>query len=140
MPKLPTPLRTSCHTLLVLALGLVVMAGQQYVFHGNVSDAAARVFSGEPAGGSEAHSSARTCRPFSYSASSGVTYRFYSLRISRARCSTIKKIVKAYFHGEGTPAGQVPTDGSRVRGWNFLIIDRTIQGRKRSSHFSGRYR
>lgn len=101
--------------------------------------AALTAFSGIP---SPTAAAARTkaCAAFSYHHSTaGGTYRFSRLKITGARCATIRKVVTGYFKGRGEPAGPVPTDGCSVYGWNVLVHTATLDGHKRGARFAGVY-
>ena len=85
---------------------------------------------------------AAQCPAFSYDLqSAGLSYRFSSLEISGAPCTTIEDVVRGYFEGKGQPAGSAPTDGYVVFGWNVLIVARHIDGKQLDggAYFDGVY-
>lgn len=81
----------------------------------------------------------RSCPAFSYEhRTSGETYRFTKLKVTGARCGAIKKVVVGYFRDKGAPAGDIPSAGYNVYGWNVLIHTCTLDGRKLKG--AGRFR
>lgn len=82
----------------------------------------------------------RRCESFSYRhRTAHVTYAFSQLRISGAPCSTIRRVVVGFFHGNGRRHGPLPTDGYDVDGWNVLLHTSSLDGRRRGAFFVGVY-